>query len=300
MAVASGGATPAAGNPPPSHRAPRPQHPAPRPPAQPEEGGCSLDAPVLYAIKSAPANQPRDPSRVVRVLDSGAWIADEHGKQTSGCLSDQQLAELRGALAGADFTPPPPPEVTCAAVPTSMVIVADRKHGRRASFTAPCGQPASESVHALVRRTEAWTRASAQAPAPAPPPATPVTTPACAMEGTPFYRETRWRLQDRGQPSAAEMELAVYTSGAWRRVSGGQEQSGCLSRQQVNGLRGRIGKTVIAHQSAPGPRCLAMPSHRHQIVTAHGTLAWEGPCAATTPHPSVLALQQSVQRSLGQ
>lgn len=278
---------PAAGAPPASPAPPKtgtPQAPA---------AGCALDAPVLYEIASAAVQTPDEPYRRLRILDSGAWLLSENGTRSTGCLGDAPATELRANLAQVDFTPPPPPEMTCAAVPTTSVTVTDQQ-GRQATFTTPCGRPASESVHALVQETEARIRAAAEAPA------SPDQTPMCINDGAdPIYHETRWGLQATSGQGTPDMEIAVYPSGAWRYQAGAETRSGCLGQDTVTDLRSHIDSIEVKVQAVTGIRCKALPTHRNELVTGSGKVAWEAPCGATEPHLSTANLQQAVHRAVG-
>ena len=248
---------------------------------------------MLYEIASATVDAPDEPYRRLRVLDSGAWLLSENGKRSTGCLADAQATELRATVAQADFTPPPPPEMTCAAVPTTSITVTDHQ-GRQATYTTPCGRPANASVHALVKETEARVSAAAAAPA------SPDQTPICINDGAaPIYHETRRGLDQASAQGEPDVEITVYPSGAWRYQAGTETRSGCLAEETVTSLRSRVESTQMTTQAVTGVRCKALPTHRIEIVTESGKVSWEAPCAAVAPHDTTMALQQGVHRAIG-
>lgn len=271
---------------------------------------CRLDAAELYVTTTASIQAPDRPHRTLRVLQSGAWILDEAGSRSTGCLDDGQLSSLQGALAQADFTPPPS-QVRCKAMPTTTVTVADHARGRKTRYSTPCGAPVHDSVHALVRAAEAAVHAAPEPPhilpVPEPPHAAPVpepphtlpVLPTCSLRGRPLYREVKWSVGDESSARAPHTELVVYPSGAWLYSAQGVSRRGCMQRRELTAVRARLRQINMKPQSVIGGQCAAVNFDRHRITTARGSVTWEAPCPDALPHRTVLGVQRLVHRTAG-
>lgn len=286
----------------PPYEEPPYEQPPPADPYQPppEVAPCALEAPVLFVARTAPIEQRSKPFQILRILDSGAWVAVEHGVKRTGCLDHGQMSELQDALAMAEFTARAPQQVNCAALPTSVVTVVDRSRGLRTSYGAPCGEPAHPSIHELVRVTGAWTRTlvgqPAELPAAPPPPPTP-DEPAppyarCALDAPALYSTTTTMLHAQHPPPRS---LKILESGAWILRANGAVQTGCLRRGQMRALRRQMARADFAPPPPPAFQCKALPSravviedhanHRHARYTA--------PCG-TPVHDSLHALERMI------
>jgi len=122
------------------------------PAAQASDAACE-SGPVLLSIRVAPLGGGR-PTRSTVIQEGGAFTDETEQGVTHGCLEEAEQAKVSAALAQADFTPPPPPQVQCMAVPTRETTVAHAPSGRSASFSSPCGKPAHPTIVDLV--TLAW------------------------------------------------------------------------------------------------------------------------------------------------
>lgn len=293
----------------PPYEEPPHEQPPPADPYQPPEvARCALDAPVLFVVRTAPIQQRSKPFRVLRILDSGAWITIDHGVERTGCLDDGQMSELRHALAMAQFTAAAPQQVTCAALPTMVTTVVDRSRRLRTSYAAPCGQPAHESIDELVRVTGAWTRTfvgqpvdlpAAPPPAPdepAPPPPVPhepVPPHAhCALDAPVLYSRTTAALHAQDQPPRT---LQILDSGAWILRANGTEHTGCLSPGQMRALRRQMRRADFTPPPPPAFQCKALPVEAVVIEdhTRHRQARYTAPCG-TPVHDSIHTLERTI------
>ena len=106
--------------------------------------------PVLLSVRVA-ALGGSDPGRSTVLHEGGAFTDEADRGVARGCLGEADQAKIQAALGRADFTPPPPPEVQCMAVPTREVAVEHPPSGRRATFSSPCGKSAHPTIADLVR-----------------------------------------------------------------------------------------------------------------------------------------------------
>jgi hypothetical protein len=117
-------------------------------------------------------------------------------------------------------------------------------------------------------------------------------------DDAPLYHEHQWLLRD-GKPVMRHAEVVLYRTGAWRYENDGTVRTGSLSSEQMTALGKHIDDVAMTATTSSGRRCRALPIHRSQIVTSHGTVAWDSPCGASSPHPSVTTLQTSVHDAIG-
>lgn len=314
--LALGGALHLAGaahaNPPSRQPAARPAPSAPGagPIVRPASVRCRLDAAELYVTTTAPAQAPDQPYRTLRILQGGAWLLDEHGRQSTGCLDDGQLSSLQGTLAQTSFTSPPS-QIRCKALPHTTVTVADHARGRKIRYSTPCGDPVHASIPELVRAADAAIAASPEpphaGPVPEPPHAEPVpepphtlpVEPTCSFRGRPLYREVQWTLGDESSAQSPRAELVVYPSGGWVYTAPGESRRGCMQRSELATARARLRQVRMKSQPVTGGQCAALNIDRHRITTARGTITWEGPCPAALPHRSVINLQHAMRQAAG-
>jgi chitodextrinase len=275
--------------------------PHPGPTYRPALVRCRLDAPELYVTTTASTQTPDQPYRTLRILQGGAWILDEAGRRSTGCLDDGQMSSLESTLVQADFTPPPS-QIRCKALPTTTVTVADHARGRKARYSTPCGEPVHESVHALVRAADAAIQAAPEPPhaepVPEPPHTLPV-LPACSFRGRPLYREVQWSAGDESSAEAPRTELVVYPGGGWVYTAEGVSRRGCMERSELATARARLRQTHMKTQAVTGGQCAAVNFDRHRITTARGSVTWEGPCPGVVPHRTVLGVQHLMHRAAG-
>ncbi len=305
-------AGPAHAGSPPRQPAASPAHPGPGagPIYRPAVVRCRLDAAELYVTTTASTQAPDQPYRTLRILQSGAWILDEAGARSTGCLDDGQMSSLQGTLAQADFTPPPW-RIRCKALPTTTVTVADHASGRKALYSTPCGALAHESIHELVRAVNAAIQAAPEpphaGPVPEPPHAGPVpepphtlpVEPTCSFRGRPMYREVQWSVGGGSSAQAPETELVLYPSGGWVYTAQGASRRGCMQRSDLATVRARLGQVNMKSQVVTGGQCAAVNFDRHRITTARGNVTWEGPCPGALPHRTVLGVQHLMHRTAG-
>lgn len=289
-----------------------PARPAPGagPVHRPATVRCRLDAAELYVTTTASTQSPDRPYRTLRILQSGAWILDEAGRQSNGCLDDGQLSSLQGSLAQADFTVPPS-QVRCKALPTTTVTVADHARGRKTRYSTPCGEPVHASVHELVRAADAAIQAPPEpphaGPVPEPPHAEPVpepphtlpVLPACSLRGRPLYREVQWSVGDESSAQSPSTELVIYPSGGWVYTAQGASRRGCMQQSELATARARLRQASMKKQAVLGGQCAAVNMDRHRITTARGSVTWEGPCPDALPHRSVINLQHQMHQAAG-
>jgi hypothetical protein len=312
-------AGPAHAGSPPRQPAASPAHPGAGPVHRPAVVRCRLDAAELYVTTTASTQAPDQPYRTLRILQSGAWILDQAGVRSTGCLDDGQMSSLQGTLAQADFTPPPW-RIRCKALPTTTVTVADHAGGRKARYSTPCGALAHESIHELVRAADAAIQAAPEpphaGPAPEPPHAGPVpepphagpvpepphtlpVVPACSFRGRPLYREVQWSVGDETSAQAPRTELVLYPGGGWLYTAQGVSRRGCMQRSELATVRARLRQASMKSQAVTGGQCDAVNSDRHRITTARGTVTWEGPCPGALPHRTVLGVRSLMHRAAG-
>lgn len=271
---------------------------------------CRFDAPELYVTTTASTRAPDQPYRTLRILQGGAWILDEAGRQSTGCLDDGQMSSLQGALVQADFTPPAT-LIRCKAMPHTTVTVADHARGRKTRYSTPCGEPVHESIHALVRAADDAIQAAPEpphaGPVPEPPHAEPVpepphtlpVLPTCSFRGRPLYREVHWSVVDESSAQAPHSELVLYPSGAWLYTAQGVQRRGCMQQRDLVAVRARLRNVNMKPQASTGSQCDAVNSEQHRITTARGSVTWEGPCPAALPHRTVLGVQRLMRQAAG-
>jgi hypothetical protein len=269
---------------------------------------CRLDAAELFVTTTASAQAPDQPYRTLRILQSGAWILDQAGSQSTGCLDDGQMSSLQGTLAQADFAPPPS-QIRCKALPTTTVTVSDHARGRKARYSTPCGAPVHESIHELVRAADAAIQAAPEPPhtlpvepphtLPVEPPHTLPIAPTCSFRGRPLYREVQWSVGDESSAQAPRTELVLYPSGGWLYTAQGVSRRGCMQRSELTTVRARLRQVNMKPQAVIGGQCAAVNFDRHRITTARGNVTWEGPCPDALPHRTVLGLQRLMHRTAG-
>lgn len=123
--------------------------PPPPPPSSNIE--CAAAGPHLAQLtrtalpKVTPARQSH-----IWIYKTGAWqryLGDELVDE--GCLSEDQRDQVESLIASADLTPPPPPQIQCAAVPTSETTIELPPRGGAVTYSGPCGKQAHPSIYAI-------------------------------------------------------------------------------------------------------------------------------------------------------
>ena len=223
-------------------------------------------------------DDPRDVRRDLVVRKSGAWSLSERGETERGCLSRGELREIETALAAASFEPPPPPEVTCMAMPTERIVYEDHKRGRRAAIERPCGKQAlSPSVVQVSRLAGSLAQSS---PSGDPPDAEAPS--ACEERGPRLVVASVGPIDRARGRSARAVSVTVATDGSWYRSEGGSATCGELSRRELRQLRRVVGEADLDGIDQE-ITCRAMPTTEHRLMTRGDRVIWQSPCGSASP-----------------
>jgi hypothetical protein len=114
------------------------------------DAGSCASGPVWLSVRFV-ALGSGEPERKIVLHEGGAYTVESRSGLARGCLEDPERSKIHSVLETADFTPPPPPEMQCMAVPTREVTVEHPASGRSATYSSPCGKPVHPSVADLVR-----------------------------------------------------------------------------------------------------------------------------------------------------
>jgi hypothetical protein len=286
--------------------APRPEpppapEPAPPPAPEPPTVTCDVAAPPIYVETSTPIHAQHEVTGRFVVRSSGAWSRTQHGQAQQGCLTGQQLEALRGALAAADFTPPPPPEIVCMALPTERVVYEDVAQQRRAAVEQPCGrEPINPSVLALARYASSLATGTPEPPpppAPAPPPPPPEPPAACAAPASLLVGLSVGPVRHAGRdglPRAPMTTVSIGTDGGWMQERDGEVSCGQLSRRDLRRLRAQV-RSADVRTVNKRITCRALPTTEYRLRTGAGHATWQVPCGAAEPTSSAEQLVDLVQ-----
>jgi hypothetical protein len=277
--------------PPPRPRPPatRPApHPAPSP--TPPVAPCDPDAALLYAETTRAVDDPREIRRRFEVRASGAWSLTGRGETRRGCLEAEALEELEALLARADFRPPPPPEVTCMAMPTERQIYEDGVRGRRALIERPCGrQPLNPSVAEVSRLASSLVE---------PPDEPEVGLPVECNERAPLLASASVGPTAQGSGRAGSRgrvatRVRVATDGTWIRREGDDTTCGRLSRRELQELRARL-RSADLRTIDQEIVCRALPTREYGLATSQGLTSWQTPCGSAAPSDDARELVEAL------
>lgn len=218
--------------------------------------------------------QPGPDQLTFTLRASGAWAVAGAAEDRRGCLDREQLSHFAQALADADFTPPKPPDVTCAAVPDEFVTARDVGRNRSAHWSGPCGTDANPDVTALATAVRSFAGAL-EVPLPAPP-LPPVLT--CDPGAPELYVESVHRAPQQRQSLA---ELTIRSSGAWTLTSAGSATStGCVRTEDLVAFRRALALSDFTPPPPPRIQCKAIPTRfvTYRDVPGRRTASSSNPC----------------------
>jgi hypothetical protein len=210
---------------------------------------------------------------------------------TRGCLSKRDMMIFRRMLKSASFALPPPPDVTCQALPIRRIVYRDLIRSRTVSEETPCGRrPIHKSVRELGRHVRQLVAPSVPLPTPTPP--RPPHS-ACKPTGQVLVSAYSRPLRNRASRGRS---VQINTNGAWYEEHARSHRCGVLGRNQL----ARVRQLVRQHPRIAGIKlrvvCKALPHNSYGVRTARDDVHWKAPCGSTKPSADAAALHAEIMK----